>query len=171
MILCDRSIINGGEKGRSTGKNKKGKVIYDKPLSIVDGAAPSDLSLAIKLKAQPGKTDSLLSYSSSIKKGTKKGKKVNTSKLSHSDIGVPPLLRQIGNTKFGSEVGTAKITKENDNKSTTSVGKQKQSYYRGGYPIAKDFAAGSVWSESEVGPSPSEVAAAIAEDSKYRYEY
>ncbi|KNA25774.1 hypothetical protein SOVF_003850 [Spinacia oleracea] len=35
--------------------------------------------------------------------------------------------------------------------------------------VTKDFAAGSVWSESEVGPSPSEVAAAIAEDNKYKH--
>ncbi|XP_021722012.1 uncharacterized protein LOC110689542 [Chenopodium quinoa] len=35
--------------------------------------------------------------------------------------------------------------------------------------ITKDFAAGSVWSESEIGPSPSEVAAAIAEDNKFKH--
>uniref|UniRef100_A0A803LS43 C2 domain-containing protein n=1 Tax=Chenopodium quinoa TaxID=63459 RepID=A0A803LS43_CHEQI len=77
----NNSIINGSENINEE-YNKKGKHMFDKPLSIINGVeAGSNLSLAVKLKDQE---------------------------------------------------------------------------------------AGSVWYESEIGPSPSEVAAAIAEDNKFK---
>ncbi|KAL9232931.1 hypothetical protein vseg_007991 [Gypsophila vaccaria] len=182
------SVINGSDLNSKVGK--KGKVIYDKPLSIIDGAeATSNLSLAVKLKAQEGKGDSILGYASSKKRGgVKKTNKKTTSNVSRSDIGVNPLSKKDDfssklNRKTESEVGGIE-DKNNDNKpiktkhnwlqstdNTKQTKNDKNNKYNNqrGYPVTKDFAAGSIWTESEVGPSPSEVAAAIAEDNKYRH--
>ncbi|KAK9671748.1 hypothetical protein RND81_12G051800 [Saponaria officinalis] len=183
----NNSIINGSNLSSVVGK--KGKVIYDKPLSIIDGPeATSNLSLAVKLKAQEGKAESVVSYTTSKKRdGIKKSNKKITSNASRSDIGVNQQLLRKGDfnirssKKAESEVGGMQDennyknetkTKHNwlqptDNKKQSQDEKNNKYNHRG-YPITKDFAAGSIWSESEVGPSPSEVAAAIAEDNKYR---
>jgi len=170
------TIRNGNNEGNLNSR------MYDKPLSIVDGG---NSSLAIKLKAQKGKTDSVLSYNPSTKWEGKRPKKKRSSVASKSDLGsVPPSLRHAnhphrkgkGPKKPASDIGVGgtKTSSSSQERTPTNYRKNKQQrqsplrHPRGGYPIAKDFAAGSVWSESEVGPSPSEVAAAIAEDSKYR---
>lgn len=142
------SVINGADDMSSIigfGGNKKvtGKVIYDKPLSIVDGVeASSNLSLAVKLKAQEGKkAGSVVSYGAAT---------------------------SIRDASFAKRVNKRDDYDENKGTKTTTSTKEKHNWLPN-YPVTKDFAAGSIWSESEVGPSPSEVAAAIAEDNKYRH--
>ncbi|KAJ8423984.1 hypothetical protein Cgig2_030085 [Carnegiea gigantea] len=169
-------------RNRNNKENIDGSM-YDEPLSVVDGRHQS---LAIKLKAQKGKADSILGHDLSTKWEVKRPRKKGPSSVvSKSDLGsIPPLLRHInhpyrkgkGPKKPASDVGVGGTKTSLSSQETTPANYQKNKqqqqpplrHQRGGRPIVKDFAAGSIWSESEVGPSPSEVAAAIAEDSKYR---
>ncbi|KAL2923018.1 Protein SRC2 [Bienertia sinuspersici] len=129
-IKPNTSIIN--QPVNKTSNNNKGKLpSYDKPLSIIDGGEnASSLNLAMKLKAQQGKAESVISCSeaSSIKRPNKKA--------SSSVVGE-----------------STNNVKQRNNK--------KHNWLPNYNAMSKDFAAGSIWTESEVGPSPSEVAAAM----------
>ncbi|CAO2831998.1 unnamed protein product [Amaranthus hypochondriacus] len=152
------TTINDSDQGSMIGvpRNKKGgNFIYDKPLSIINGfEAGSNLGLAVKLKAQKGKkAESIDGYPTTSSTKEIANKKTFSTKT-RSDVGVvPPLLRK----------DLKGLKKENNE----NIGYKKHNWLPN-YTMKKDLPAGSIWSESEVGPSPSEVAAAIAHDSKYQ---
>ncbi|KAK9725582.1 hypothetical protein RND81_05G154700 [Saponaria officinalis] len=160
----NKSIINGSDLSSIVGK--KNKFGYDKPLSVVDVAdASSSLSFALKLKTKElGKSNSVLSFASSTKlDGVRNVNKKINYKASRSEVGVvPALLRKDSN--LGNNNVKNNNTKPKHNW-LPPIDSKKQNSVQRAYPMKK---AGSIWSESEVGPSPSEVAAAMAEDYKYR---
>ncbi|GAB4851339.1 hypothetical protein Ancab_030732 [Ancistrocladus abbreviatus] len=169
------STITGSEIG--VGK-KGGKILYDKPLSVIDGA--SDLAVQLDVM-DTARAKSTISHSSM--RGKSKNKGASSTVGSQSDLGMVQIIKErlnnknINNKKAGSDIGAgSQAPKPKHNwlplpppagRGGTICKKPPPPPHKG-YPISKDFANGSVWSESEVGPSPSEVAAAIAEDSKYR---
>ncbi|GAB4843666.1 hypothetical protein Ancab_013630 [Ancistrocladus abbreviatus] len=190
-----KSAINGGStrkgggstiKGGSTvngseinAVKKGGKMTCDKPLSVIDGA--SDLAVQLDI-INTARAMSTISHSSvgTTTRGKGKNKGVAASSIaSQSDVGMVAQTRKHGqnyNKKGSSDIGVgSQFSKSKHNwlppppagKGGANSNKPQLGPYKG-YPKPKDFANGSVWSESEVGPSPSEVAAAIAEDSKYR---
>ncbi|GAB2266707.1 hypothetical protein Dimus_001701 [Dionaea muscipula] len=157
------STIRGGSrtKGSELSAVKKGKILYDKPLSVIDGA--SDLAVQLDVM-KIARTTSTLNQSSLGP--VTKSKKMAPSILSQSDLGSTITdIKKVPGSDIGGSTRFNNIPKPKHNWLEPVAGKKPSPK---GYPITKDFANGSIWSESEVGPSPSEVAAAIAEDSKYR---
>ncbi|GMH20066.1 hypothetical protein Nepgr_021907 [Nepenthes gracilis] len=165
------STIKGGStitiKGSEVSAGRKGKLVYDKPLSVIEGA--SDLAVQLDMM-NTTRAISTTSHSPVRAKTKPKARKITSSLESKSDLGITPKKKEENIKKSGSDLGAPKKDKPKNSWLTPAAeaANRNTKGYGKGHPQPKDFANGSAWSQSEVGPSPSEVALAIAEDVKHQ---